>query len=423
VALLLAALVGLAASPASAQSLAIVHAKAWTGQGEKAIDDATIIVRDGRIASVTSAGAPPAGMTVMDAQGRMVTPGLFSGATQIGLLELAGSDDAADEAVSGGKLGPAFDVAPALNPNSLLIDQARADGITWAMSYPSGSATQPFLGQAALLHLRPGDPLERPRAAMFVRIGGSAAAGAGGSRAAQWTLLRRSLEEARRLKAGTAPPADERLLSRTDLDALAPVLDGTMPLAILTHRQSDIRQAIRLAADFPIRLVLVGAAEAWTVAEELARARIPVILDPGANLPMSHDELGARLDNAAILRRAGVLIALTPTANYIDLNYNVGVISRTAAGIAVANGLSYGAAIEALTSGPAAIWGAKEAGAIAPGKAADLVIWDGDPLEPSSAAQIVIVGGRKVSTVTREQLLTRRYLPQLEQEWPPAYRR
>ena len=415
-------LLGLAAaSAAQSQSLAIVHAKAWTGTGNAAVEDATIVVREGKVVSIASGAAVPAGLEVIDAGGKIVTPGLFSGATQIGLLELSGTDDTTDEAVSSGKLGAAFDIAPALNSNSLLVEQARSDGIIWALSYPSGSAIAPFLGQAALVRLRDGQILERAKAAVFVRIGGSAASNAGGSRAAEWTLLSRALDEAKMLKAGRLPPADDRLFSRIDLDALQTVVSGTTPLAIQTDRASDLREAIRLKRDYQLKLVLVGAVEAWTVADELARDRIPVILDPAADLPISYDALGARLDNAAILDRAGVPLGITATANYIDTNYNVGVSSRTAAGIAVANGLPYASAIRSLTSGPAAIWSAGEAGSIAPGKDADLLIWDGDPLEPSSAPTVTIVAGRQVSTLTREQQLAKRYSPRTDKTWPPAY--
>lgn len=411
-------------APVSAQSLAIVHARAWTGAGTTVVNDATIIVRNGKIDSVVAAGAVPAGIEVVDAGARVVTPGIFAAASHLGLVEVAGASDTADEAISAGKLGPSFDVAPALNPKSLLIDQARSDGVLWTMAFPSGSSVAPFLGQGALLRLAPGHVLRRARAAMFVRIGGASAESAGGSRAAQWTLLRRALDEARDLDQGRPLNPEDRLFGRVDLEALRPVLRGEVPLAIQTHRQSDIREVIRLASDYRLRLVLVGANEAWTVANELARARIPVIVDPGANLPMSYDEIGARADNAAILDRAGVVLGLAPSAHSIDMNYNVGVSSRMAAGLAVANGLPYASAIRALTLAPAHIWGAgAEAGSLETGKVADLVIWDGDPLEPSSAPTAVIVGGYRISTVTREQLLTRRYSPlHRDSAWPPAYR-
>ena len=409
---------------AEAQSIAIVHAKAWTGMGDTAVGDATIVVRDGRIVSIAQGAPAPAGLEVIEAGGKFVTPGFFSGATQIGLVEVAGAADTADEAVDSGKLGAAFDIAPAINDNSLLIEQARSDGILWALTFPSGSATPPFLGQAALLRLREGAALEQARAAVFARIGGNAATKAGGSRAAAWILLRRALDEARLLQAARLPPPDDRLFNRIDLESLQQVVSGQVPLAIQTDRASDIREALRLKRDYRIMVVLVGAAEAWTAAKELAAEKVPVILDPAANLPINYDAIGARLDNAAILDKAGVTLAIATTANSIDSNYNVGISSRMAAGIAVANGLPYGSAIRALTSGPASIWQASaKTGSIAPGKLADLIIWDGDPLEPSSAPIVTLIGGHIVSTVTREQQLTRRYSPiRPDKQWPPAYR-
>ena len=421
---LLGSLTALAMSAtASAQSLAIVRAKAWTGASGGPVENATIVVRDGKIASIVSGGTAPADVEVIDAAGSIVTPGLFAGATQIGLVEVSSADDTADQAADSGKLGASFDIAPALNANSLLVEHARGDGFLWALSFPSGSGVAPFLGQAAVLRLKDGDILNRAKVGVFARIGGSAASNAGGSRAAEWTLLRRALDEAKQLKAGRLAPAEDRLFSRIDLEALQPVINGAIPLAIQTDRESDIREAIRLKHDYQLKLVLVSAPEAWTVAGELAAAQIPVILDPAADLPISYDALGARLDNAAILARAGVELGITPTAHVIDQSYNVGGSSRMAAGIGVANGLPYAAAIRSLTLGPASIWGASDrTGSLERGKLADIIVWDGDPLEPSSAPAVTIVGGRKTTEPTREQLLSRRYSPvRTDKAWPPAY--
>ncbi len=230
------------ATPSPAQSVAIVHAKAWTGASDAAVEDATIIVRGGKIASIMSGGPAPDGIEIIDAAGRVVTPGLFAGATQIGLVEVSGADDTADQAVDAGKLGAAFDIASALNANSLLVEHARSDGFLWALSFPSGSSVAPFLGQAAILRLTDGDILDRSKVAIFVRIGGSAASNAGGSRAAEWTLLRRALDEAKQLKAGRLAPADDRLFSRIDLEALQPVVGGVIPLAIQTERESTFER-------------------------------------------------------------------------------------------------------------------------------------------------------------------------------------
>ena len=350
----------LASAGADAATLAIVHARAWTMTTAAPIDDATIIVADGRVVSVSTGGSPPSGATVVDARGRIVTPGLMSGGTQLGLAEVAGAADTDDRSVATGPLGAAFDIQYALDANSVLLPVARADGLTRAMDMPGGAAVAPFTGLGAILHLVPGaDIVERPRAAVFATVGDATLDKAGGSRAAQWILLRHALDEARTL-AGRPPnlaPRDQAI-TRLDAAALAPVLARTIPLAITANRESDIRQAIRLARDEHVRVVIVGGVEAWRVAADLAAASIPVVLDPEANLPQDFDQLGARLDNAAILQRAGVEIGFTVSGNTIYLSYDAGLALREGAGMAVANGLPYAAALRAVTVAPQKIWGA-----------------------------------------------------------------
>jgi imidazolonepropionase-like amidohydrolase len=401
------AVAALLSAPAAAQNMAIIHARAWTGTAPVPTDDATIVVRGGRIVSVTTGGAAPAGLPVLDAKGANVTPGLVNAAAQLGLSEVSSSDDTRDTSSEGEALGPAFDVSYALNGNSALVDLARADGITRAISYPAPSGVAPFSGLAAMVRLRDGvDILDRSRAAMFAVIGGGSWPRAAGSRAAQWQLLREALSLARN---GPKPGDENPLLSPRGAAAVRQVLAGLVPLAIATHRESDIRQAIRLAADFGIKVVIVGGSEAWRAADALAAAAIPVVLDPQLNLPGSFDQLGARQDNAARLARAGVKIAFGQVGGAINLNYNAGLGLREGAGLAVANGLPYGEAMKAITVNPLAIFGTPNAGILAAGSDADLVVWDGDPLEPSTNATIVIVAGRQVSTTSRQSELVRRY--------------
>lgn len=424
--LLLLLLLLTSAARSGAETFAIIRATAYTGAGGQPVRDATINVVGGRIASVAAGAAPPAGARVIDAAGRIVTAGLMNGATHLGLTEVSSADETNDQAVTSGPLGPSFDVQYALNPNSVLLPQARADGLTRAMSYPSGASTAPFAGMGAVIRLVEGpEVVDRARAAMFVGVGSATAAKTGGSRAGQWILLRNHLDEARAFAASprTLAPRDQ-MLSRLDVAALGGVLSGKMPLAIAAQRESDIRQAIRLAADYSIKVVIMGGAEAWRAAPELAAAKIPVVLDPMANLPMSFDQIGARLDNAARLDQAGVTIAFTVPGFGIHLSYNAGFALREGAGIAVANGLPYASAIAALTASPARIWGiADHYGRIAPGQDADLVIWDGDPLEPSAAPAAVFVRGRQASLATRQTELRDRYSPlRAADPLPPAYR-
>jgi imidazolonepropionase-like amidohydrolase len=408
VGLLTAALALLWGGIIHARPLAIVHATAVTMTASRPVANATIVVDGGRIASVQANGVAPAGAEIIDARGRTVTPGLVNGSTQLGLVEVSSATETRDTVATGGALGASFDVSYALNGNSALVALARADGLTRALSYPGASEVPPFAGLAALIRLRPGvDILDRPRAAMFVVIGGGSWERSAGSRAAQWQLLREALKEARTVRPLVAT-GRRLLLNPRDAAALRPVLAGAIPLAIVTHRESDIRQAISLANDFHIRVVIVGGAEAWRAADALALAHIPVILDPQLNLPGNFDQLGARQDNAAILARAKVRIAFGLAGGALGFNYNAGLALREGAGLAVANGLPYDEALRALTVNPLSIWGGA-GGTLAPGSDADLVIWDGDPLEPGTLADVVIIEGRQVSTENRQTDLMRRY--------------
>jgi imidazolonepropionase-like amidohydrolase len=406
------------AQPPAGETLAIVHARAWTNTGAAThpLDDATIVVRAGKIVSVAAGLAPPPGAKVIDANGRLVTPGLMNASTQLGLVEVSDVDQTADDAVKASPLGAAFDIQYALNPNSESIAIARADGLTRAIAAPTGSGSSPFAGRASLLHLEPGQILERPRAAMFVAIGGGSASTAGGSRSAQWQLLRNALDETRRyrLRPHTSLTPRDQLLNHLDAEALEPVLDRRTPLVVAADRESDIRQAVQLGQDYGVRVIIQGGAEAWRTADLLAAHDVPVILDPFANLPTSFDEIGARLDNAARLQRAGVLIAFAQTDTFTTLyrTLEAGLALRESAGLAVANGLSWADALKAITLNPARMFGISEQyGELAPAHDADLVIWHGDPLDVSGWPDLVLVDGQQVSQQTRQTLLRDRYAP------------
>lgn len=398
-------------APAAAQSLAIVNAEAWTLDAATPIRDATILIDDGRIVSVTKKGDVPPGADVIDARGKPVTPGLVNGATQIGLTDLDLSDDrSADERDAG------YDPSRALNGNSTLVSLARADGLTRALVYPSPSRAGPISGEPVAVRLREGaDILDRSQVAAYAVIGGGAWDRLG-ARAQQWTVLRRMLADAKRAtpvpsarhpraSGGDAPPP-----GKAPVDGiLSKVVTGDIPLAIETHRESDIRQAAALALDYDIHLIIVGASDAWRAADALAAAKISVILDPLTNLPADFDELGARQDAAAILAKAGVRFAFGLTGGRrIPATYNAGMSLREGAGIAVANGLPYIDALRAVTVEPLAIWG-RGGGTLTSGADADLVLWDGDPLEPSSSAVAVIIEGRRVSHRSRQDMLAERY--------------
>ena len=427
--LLLASCALAAAAAAAAETIAVVHAQAWTMTGADGgrIDDATIVIRDGVYDSVVAKAPPPAGARVIDAAGRTVSPGLMNADTHLGLVEVASLEETRDYAASGGPLGAAFDVEYALNPNSLLLPVALADGLTRAATSPTASSDPAFLGMGAVLRIQPGaETLDRAKAAMYASVGGLEIKQNGGSRSAQWQLMRNAFAEAKTYappKSGAGAPRDQ-VQNVLNIAALHAMLEARMPLAVRAARESDIRQAVALADDYRLPLIVLGGAEAWRCADLLAAHKAAVVLDPEANLPWTFDELGARSDSAALLARAGVTIAFSVSGNTIYLSHNAGVAAREGAGLAVADGLPYAQALQALTVNPARIFGiADHYGSMARGLDADLVVWNGDPLEPASAPDVVFVRGVQASRITRQTLLRDRYAPQHAQDrWPPAYR-
>jgi imidazolonepropionase-like amidohydrolase len=191
--------------------------------------------------------------------------------------------------------------------------------------------------------------------------------------------------------------------SRLDLEALQPVLKGEEPLLVQANRASDLLAAVRLGREFSVKIALLGAAEAWMVADDLAAAKVPVIVKPLTDIP-SFDSLGATLENAARLARAGGTLELATfdTANSRNL--------RQEAGNAIAYGLGRDVALEAVTLTPARVWGvADRVGSLDAGKDADVVVWSGDPFELSTWAEHVFIKGREMPKDTRQTELLKRY--------------
>ena len=401
----------LASTPAAASVTAITGATVWTMTSDRPVEDATILIENGHVLSVIAHGAIPAGAVRIAADHEVVTPALVDPATQIGLGEVGGIAEERRAQVDSGPLGAAFAVAYGFDQEDQAVRQARADGVAWTMIYPDGSGSAPFDGAAAIVRLGNATAhVSSPKAAMVVTVGGSSAARVGGSTAAAWQLLRNALDETRSYSPSAAPR--DQLLNHLDAEALKPVLAGAMPLVVRCDRLADIRQAVALGHDYGLRIVIFGGAEAWAAAPELAAAGIPVIVDPMATLPDSYDRLGARPDNAALLARSGVPLAFSVSAQGIYRSWDAGPSMREGAGLAVASGLPYATSLAAITSNAAKLLGLPAGTAtLAPGSQADLVVWDGDPLEPASAPVLVLIDGRQVSQVIRQTLLRDRYAP------------
>lgn len=398
---------------APGQQLLIRNATVHTVTERGTLENTDVLVRSGRIAAV-GRGLAAAGATVIDANGRPLTPGLFGGITALGTVEVSLEPSTvdnrpprdADTAQGPGGLRPEFEAMLAYNPDSAVIGVNRVEGITFAMVAPEAAAGVTVIaGQGEVARLDGEADASQPASrTLFVDLG-SQSSDAGVGRAAQFMLLDQAAREAK--PPGPMRDGDFRLLTPTGRETLARYLSSGR-IAFNVNRANDIRQVLAWCARHGAKPVIVGGAQAPQIAAQLAAARVPVILDPFVNLPDSFDALGASLENAGRLQRAGVPIAFT---NLNDATHNARKV-RQAAGIAVANGLPWDAALAALTANPAEIFGlGKEYGRIAPGYAADLVLWSGDPLEVTTVAEQVWIAGRPQSMRSRQTELRDRYRP------------
>lgn len=395
-------------SVVAAQSFAITNAHILSPGPVGDVTQGTILVRDGKIVSAGANVALPQGIRIVDAKGGYVTPGLIAVNTALGLVEVNSVDGTVDDKSRSMRISAAFDVQYGLNAQSTLIPVARLGGVTRAVvmpDYDDGNKEReaPFAGKAALISLGQGaNILFKPGIGMVLEVGEDGAARLGGSRASEFVQLREIFSNLRSWRNHD----DDWGLSEADRKALEPVLSGRTPLIVLVHRAADIEQVLSLAQDYRLKVILSGAEEAWQVADKIAAMKVPVLLNPTSNIPSTFDQIGATLRNAAILRKAGVDIAISGNDGghrVRDMRYN--------AGIAVSRGLPQAAGLEAITLAPARIFGvADQVGSIEAGKLADIVIWDGDPLEPLTEPVAIYVEGKEQPMQSRGTQLGNRYL-------------
>ena len=443
-ALLLTAALAAFALPAAAQDIAVTNARLMTSGPAGEIASGTVVVRGGRITAVGPNAPVPAGMRTIDAGGRIVTPGLVSTGSTLSVSEIEQYGELNDVSSASPAVTAAFDIQYGVNPASVAIPVARLGGITRAIITPSpsggvenhihdmagaeGSFSQNnqslFGGTAAAIHLgaHTSDIVVNANIAQVAALGDEGARLVGGSRGAAAATLKATLDAVRAYQRN--PAAYERGetrefgLSRMDLEALIPVVQGRMPLVVSVSRASDIRNILKLAREERLRLILESGEEAHLVARELAAANVPVILNPTADLPSRFETQGVSIENAARLQRAGVIVAIAGdrTGHYArQTRYN--------AGIAVTNGLPMAEALKAITINPARIFGVDDRfGSLEVGKDGDLVVWDGDPFEPMSQPTAVVIQGREQPMRSRQLDLRDRYMG-ADPTMPRAYPR
>ena len=423
-----AAAVAAFATPVAAETIAITGGRVVVGDGSAPIEGGTVVIRDGKILAAGASVTIPAGARQIDATGKWVTPGVFAGFTRLGLAEVEAVNGTNDKSGGNSGFSAAIDVAPAIDPFRSPFAVNRAAGVTRAVVAPE-AADNIFAGQGAIADLgADSNPVTKARAFQFAEFGEEGAESAGGSRAGTHLHFRAMLREAQDYAAGRGT-FDDDLLKAEDAKALLSVLRGETRLLIHVEGANDMLRLMELKREFPaIKVVFVGVSEGWRVARELAQAGIPVIASALNDLPATFEMLGATQSNIGRMKDAGVQVAIGMindrdshqlryttqyAGNIVSLQYVPG-----------ATGLTWDEAFAAISSVPAEIMGVGDLlGSLKAGRVADVVVWDGDPLELSSAATKVIIDGVEQPLINRQNRLRDRYARPTEGDLPKAYDR
>jgi imidazolonepropionase-like amidohydrolase len=420
---------------------AIVGGTVAVGDGSAPIANGTVVFRDGRIVAAGADVTVPPGAAVVDAHGKWVAAGLMSGFTELGIGSYSRLPEIADASAPGSPFSAAIDVSEALDPEDASIQVDRAAGITRAVVSPAASKSI-FGGQGAVIDLSARSGIvTRTRAFQFVELGQPADRLAGGSRPAAYAYFREALAEASDYEhpylrdapadargyqdpaASRAGPQWPEVLTRADAAALGPVLEGQQPILVHVDRASDILHVLALKTSYPhVRLILLGAREGWRVAPQIAASHVPVIAAVG-DLPDTFDSLAATESNVGRMTRAGVTVGLCTEGVYLEV-----YLRQLAASLVAINkepgatGLAWGEAFAAVTSRPAQAFGLdKEIGSLRPGRHADVVIWDGDPLEAASGVVAVYIDGLPQPLDNHLTRLRERYRQPQPELLPKAY--
>ena len=378
------------------------------------------VLLDGNIISRVST-SNLRGDKVIDATGKILTPGIISTDSEIGIVEIGALSVTRDDSSDLYQIG--FSIYDAFNPNSVLIPWNRSNGITSTITLPQNT-NSPIGGLGSFFVLDSDLKITGIKDNVMIgRVGGSG----GESRAETFSIMEDLLEFALSIDSkdmdsyedisdliDDSPIAETMELHPRDLKALFRLINDDLPLIMKANRASDILKLIEIKEKYDLNLIIMGAQEAGLVAEKIAQNEIPLIINPINNIPGSFDELAANIELASNLENLGITLMFNAPRSH---NYH---LIRQGAGVAVANGMSYEGALKAITFSPVEIFKLGKRGQIAQGNIADLIIWDADPLEPSSMPEKVFINGKDIDLTTRMSRLTDRYTK--DKDKPNGYR-
>jgi imidazolonepropionase-like amidohydrolase len=378
-----------------------------------------VLIDDNKISKVSTSSLR--GDLVINGTGKILTPGIISTDTEIGIVEIGALSVTRDDSSNLYQIG--FSIYDAFNPNSVLIPWNRSNGITSTLTLPQNT-NSPIGGLGSFFILDSKLEISGSKDVVMIgRVGGSGSE----SRAETFAIIEDLLEFASSIDGSDmksykdiaeliddSPIAEIMELHPRDLKALYKLVNDGLPLIIKANRASDILKLIKLKETYDLNLIIMGAQEAGLVASSIAENKIPLIINPINNIPESFDELGANIELAGKLEDLGITLMFNAPR---DHNYH---LIRQGAGVAVANGMSYAGALKAITLSPVEVFNLGNRGEIASGKIADLIIWDADPLEPSSMPEKVFINGKDIDLTSRMSRLTERYTKNKEK--PNGYR-
>jgi len=397
-----------------AESVLIKNAKIHTLGTQGTLTKGDILIVDGKISTVGIDIPVDADTTSIDASGKVVTPGIMNASTALGLVEVSAIKSTVDDETSEKSYSASFSIAEVINPNSTLFAHNRINGLTRAMTVPDSDNTL-FTGSGSLIKLSQDmQPVVMANNAAYLSYGAAGAKIAGGSRALALMQIKAILKDVKSYAEDPEEFKAKSILKKRDIKALLPVLNKEIPLVVSVHQASDILAMIAIQQQYSLKMILSGAEEAWKVADQIASAKIAVLMNPYSNLPRSFESIANRIDSATLLHKAGVDLIFSQYSSH-----NAYVV-RQLAGNAVAYGLPWDVALAAITSTPAKWFGIGNSyGTVEAGMDADLVIWDGDPLEVTTSAEQVFIQGKPITMVSRQTRLRDRYMNRGDK--PAAY--